>query len=104
MNKSKLVLKCLSKQGDIDMVFKVIQSNVLKGAPLPGAVKEIQAGYQISPYFKDIYLYLAQSKLPNATAAIQKMESLAERYIIVQNGNNPLERNIITGYSRNVYR
>ena len=46
-------------------------------------IKEIQPGYLVSPYFKDIYLYLAQNKLPNNEAAIQKVETLAERYILL---------------------
>ena len=31
---------------------------------------EIQAGYLNSSYFKDIYLYSAQNKLPSSKAAI----------------------------------
>ena len=42
------------------------------------SIKEIQAGYLVSPYFKDIYLYLVQNKLPSNKAAIQKVETLAE--------------------------
>ena len=45
---------------------------------LPVTVKETQAGYLISSYFKDLYLYLAQSKLPTTKAAIQKVETLRE--------------------------
>ena len=41
-------------------------------------VKEIQAGYLISPYFKDLYLYLAQNKLPSTKIAICKVETLEE--------------------------
>ena len=50
---------------------------------LPVVIKEIQAGYLVSPYFKDIYLYLAQNKLPHTKTAIQKVETLAERYILL---------------------
>ena len=50
---------------------------------LPITVKEIQAGYLISPYFKDLDLYLAQNKLLSTNAAIQKVETLAERYILL---------------------
>ena len=50
---------------------------------LPVTVKEIQAGYLISPYFKDLYLHLAQNKLPSTKTAIQKVETLAERYILL---------------------
>ena len=50
---------------------------------LPVTVKEIQAGYLISPYFKDLYLYLAQNKLPSTKTAISKGEMLAEKYILL---------------------
>ena len=50
---------------------------------LPVTIKEIQVGYLISPYFKDLYLYLAQNKLPNTKTAIWKVEMLAERYILL---------------------
>ena len=45
---------------------------------LPVTVKEIQAGYLVSPYFKDLYLYLPQNKLPSIKTAILKVEMLAE--------------------------
>ena len=41
-------------------------------------VKEIQTGYLGSSYFKDIYLYLVQNKLPSSKAAIKKVEALVE--------------------------
>ena len=37
----------------------------------------------ISSYFKDIYLYLAQNKLPSAKSAKRKVEALAEKYILL---------------------
>ena len=46
-------------------------------------VTEIQAGYLNSSYFKDIYLYLAQNRLPSSIAAIRKVETLAEKYILL---------------------
>ena len=46
-------------------------------------VKEIQAGYLISPYFKDFYLYLAQNRLPSTKTAVHKVEILAEKYILL---------------------
>ena len=46
-------------------------------------IKDIQAGYLISSYFKDIYLYLAQNKLPNTKPAIGKVEASAEKYILL---------------------
>ena len=78
MNTGNLVQKFLPKQADIDKILKVIQRKVLKGIHLPVEIKEIQAGYLSSPYFKDIYLYLAQNKLPSSKTAIRKVETLAE--------------------------
>ena len=46
-------------------------------------IKKIQAGYLVSPYFKDICLYLTQNKLPSTKAAIQKVEILVEKYILL---------------------
>ena len=46
-------------------------------------VKEIQAGYLCSPYFKDSYLYLSQNKLPSSKSAIRKLELLAEKYALL---------------------
>ena len=46
-------------------------------------VNEIQAGYLSSSYFKDIYLYLAQNKLPSSKAVIRNNEALVEKYISI---------------------
>ena len=70
INMGRVVEKFLPKQADIDKILNVIQSKVLKGTHLPVTVKEIQVGYLVSPYFKDIYLYLAQNKLPSTKTAI----------------------------------
>ena len=36
-----------------------------------------------SPYFKDLYRYLAQNKLPSKRSAIRKVQTLAERFILL---------------------
>ena len=59
VNTERIVQKYLPKQADIDKILKVIQRKVLKGTHLPITIKEIQAGYLNSPYFKDLYLYLS---------------------------------------------
>ena len=46
-------------------------------------IKEIQAGYLNSLYFKDIYLYLAHDKLRSSKVAVRKVETLAEKYILL---------------------
>ena len=49
---------------------------------MPVTIKQIQAGYLISSYFKDIYLYLAQNKMPSNKIAIKRVKALAEKYIL----------------------
>ena len=63
INKGNFVHKYLPKQTDIDKILEMIQRKVLKGTHLPIKIKEIQAGYLCSSYFKDLYLYLSQNKL-----------------------------------------
>ena len=70
-------------QADIDKILKVIQRKVLKGTHLPIEIKEIQARYLHSSYFKDIYIFLSQNKLPSSKVAIRKIEALSEKYILL---------------------
>ena len=83
INKENLVHKCLPKQTDINKILDVIQRKVLRGTYLSVEVKEIQVGYLYSPYFKDLYLYLSQNKLPSSKSAIRKLETLSEKYVLL---------------------
>ena len=78
-----LIHKFLPKQMDIERILHIIQRKVFKGTHLPIEIKEIQTGYLHSPYFKEIYQYLSQNKLPHSKMAIKKLEALSERYILV---------------------
>ena len=80
VNMGRLVQKFLPKQADIDKILKIIQQRILKGTHLPVPVKEIQAGFLVSSYFIDIYLYLAQNKLASNKTTIKKVKALAEKY------------------------
>ena len=73
----------MPKQTDTDKILEIIRKKVLKGTHLPLTIKEIQAGYLNSLYFKDIYLYLAQNRLPSKKAMMRRVEILAEKYIIL---------------------
>ena len=70
--------KFLPQQAYIYKILKIIQRKVLKGTHLPVTVKEIQAGYLVSLYFKDLNLYLAQNKVHGTKTAICKVETSAE--------------------------
>ena len=80
---TKLIQKFLPKQTDIDKILDIIKRKVLKGTHLPLMIKEIQAGYLSSPYFKDLYLFLSQNKLPSKRSAIKKVETLAESFVLL---------------------
>ena len=77
-----LIHKFLPRQMDIHKILHIIQKKVLKGTHLPVEIKEIQAGYLHSPYFKEIYQYLLQNKLPHSRLAIKKLKALSERYVL----------------------
>ena len=80
---TELIQKFLPKQMDIDKTLDIIKRKVLKGTLLPLTTKEIQAGYLSSPYFKDLYLFLSQNKLPSKRSSIKKVETLAENFILL---------------------
>ena len=80
---TKLIQKYLPKQMDIDKILDIIKRKVLKEIHLPLTIKEIQAGYLTSPYFKDLYLFLSQNKLPSKRSTIKKVEMLAESFVLL---------------------
>ena len=80
---NNIVQQFLPKQTDIDKILEIIRKKVLKGTHLPLMIKEIQAGYLSSLYFKDIYLYLAHNRLLSKRAAMKRVELLAEKYIML---------------------
>ena len=80
---TKLIQKFLPKQTDIDKVLDIIKRKVLKGMHLPLIIKEIQAGYLSSPYFKHLYLFLSQNKLPSKRSSAKKVKTLAECFVLL---------------------
>ena len=83
VNTSKVVQKYLPRQEDIDKILDIIKRKVLKGTHLSLTIKEIQAGYLTSLFFKDLYRYLVQNILPHKRHARQKVEALAESFILL---------------------
>ena len=55
----------------------------MKGTHLPPMIKEIQAGYLSSPYFKDLYLFFSQNKLPSKRSVVKKVKTLAESFVLL---------------------
>ena len=83
VNTERIVQTYLPKQADIENILKTIQRKMLKGTHLPITIKEIQTGFLNSPYFKDLYLYLSQNKLPSSKSVMHKIEALSEKYILL---------------------
>ena len=79
---TKLLHKYLPKQVDIDKILNIIKRKVLKGTHLPLTIREIQASkYKQCVFFKDLYRYKAQNKLPSKKNAICKVLTLSQNYI-----------------------
>ena len=98
-----LTHKFLPKQMDINRILQIIQRKVLKGTHLSLEIKEIQAGYLHSPYFKEIYQYLSQNKIPHSKMAIKKIRSTIReihftRLFVIQ--NLPRQRDSSSGNTR----
>ena len=68
---------------DIDKILDIIKRKVLKSTHLPLTIKEIQAGYLSSPYFKDLYPFLSQNKLPSKRSSAKKVETLAKSFVLL---------------------
>ena len=107
INKGNFIHKYVPKQMDIDKILEVIQRKVLRGTHLPMETKEIRAGYLCIPYFKDLYLYLSQNKLPSLKSAIRKLEKLAERYVLLDSYcleyHQKEKRDCSPGYTGNMH-
>ena len=56
---------------------------MLQGTHLPLTIKEIQVGYLNSPFFKDLYRYVAQNKLLSKKSAMHKVIALSQNYILL---------------------
>ena len=79
----KLIHKYLPKQVDIDKIMDIIKRKVLKGTHLPLTIKEIQAGYLSSSFFKDLCVYMAHNKLASKKNAICKVLTLPQNYVLL---------------------
>ena len=83
VDSTKLIHKYLPKHVDIDKILNIIKRKVLRGTHSPLTIKEIQAVYLNSVFFKDLYRYMAQNKLPSKKNAICKVLTLLQNYILL---------------------
>ena len=83
VDSTKLIYKYLPKQVDIDKIMDIIKRKVLKETHIPLTIKEIQAGYLSSSFFKDLFVYLAHNKLSSKKNAICKVLTLSQNYVLL---------------------
>ena len=63
--KGKTILaKNLPKQTDIDRLLSVLNRKILTRSRFPDGLKDLEAAYTHSAYFKDIYEYLRYNRVP----------------------------------------
>ena len=73
----------LPNQTNLNKILNAIQKLILKGAYLHMLIKQIQSSYLTSLYFKDIYKYLVQNKLPKPKVVLFQKETLAQGHILL---------------------
>ena len=84
IDKGNFIHRYLPRQMYINRILEVIQRKVLRGTHLPMEIKEIQIGYLCSPYFKDLYLYLSQNKLPSLKISYQEIRSSSRKICFIR--------------------
>ena len=109
VNTSKVMQRYLPQQPDIDKILNIIKRKVLKGMHLPLTIKEIQAGYLASSFFKDLYRYLAQNVMPHKRHTRCKVEALVKSFILLDSllfklVTIPDKEKALLGYSRKLCR
>ena len=83
LDKAKMAYKFLPKQGDIDRLIAKINKKVLRDTNLCVDLRDLKAAYLTSPYFRDIYLYLLQNRMPLGKGAAKRLDQNARNYLIL---------------------
>ena len=69
-----LLAKDLPKQTDIDRLMKVLNRKILAQSRFPEPLKDLEASYIHSGFFKDIYEYIKYNKLPTNQAKAKQVQ------------------------------
>ena len=69
-----LLAKDLPKQTDLDRLMKVINRKILAQSRFPEPMKDLEASYIHSGFFKDIYEYIRYNKLPTNLAKAKQVQ------------------------------
>ena len=69
-----LLAKDLPKQTDIDKLLKVLNRKILAESRFPAIMKDLEASYIYSGFFKDIYEYIRYNKLHRNLAKAKQVQ------------------------------
>ena len=78
-----VIRKHIPRQSDIDKIVKSIKSRVIHGLELPIQEQDLVKSYQTSMYFRDIYHYVTDRKLPPGTKAQNCICAEALNYVTI---------------------
>ena len=79
----EILAKNLPKQTDIDRLMKVLNRKILTRSRFPDTLKDLEAAYVQSAYFKDVYEYLRYNKLPNNVRKAYQVQVDANNYFLL---------------------
>ena len=79
----KVTHKFLPKQVDLETVLKEVQNKVLRKTHFPTSMKDMEAAYLHSPFFKDIFVYLSENKVPVDKRRLARINAKAYNYFLL---------------------
>ena len=78
-----LLAKDLPKQTDIDRLMKVLNRKILAQTRFPEPMKDLEAGYIHSGFFKDIYEYIRYNRLPTNQSKAKQIQINSINYFTI---------------------
>ena len=78
-----LLAKDLPKQTDIDRLMKVLNRKILAQTRFPEPMKDLEAGYIHSGFFKDIYEYIRYNRLPTNQSKARQIQINSINYFTI---------------------
>ena len=82
-SEDRIVHKFLPKQVDLETVLKQVQNKVLRKTHFPTSMKDMEAAYLHSPFFRDIFVYLSQNKVPVDRKRLARIQVQAYNYFLL---------------------
>ena len=78
-----IIHKRIPRQSDIDKIVRNIETCVIHNFELPIQAQDLIKAYQHSTYFRDIYQYITDGKLPSSTKAQNCIRAEALNYVVI---------------------